>query len=40
MVDLQTQLNTKHNNFSEKLNEYKEKVDQWILELKKRYELS
>ena len=40
MVDLQTQLNTKHNNFVEKLNEYKEKVDQWILELKKRYELS
>ena len=40
MVDLQTQLNTKHNNFVEKLNEYKAKIDQWILELKKRYELS
>ena len=40
IVDLQTQLNTKHNNFVEKLNVYRTKVDQWILELKKKYELS
>jgi len=40
IVDLQTQLTNKHNNFVEKLNEYRAKVDQWILELKKRYELS
>jgi len=40
IVDLQTQLNTKHNNFVERLNEFRRKIDQWILELKKRYELS
>ena len=40
IVDVQTQLKTKHNKFVEDLNEYRKKVDQWILELKKRYELS
>ena len=40
IVDYQTQLETRHNKFVEDLNVLKTKADQWILELKKKYELS
>ena len=40
IVDYQTKLETRHNKFVEDLNVLKTKVDQWILELKKKYELS